>query len=394
LLRVISALLALHDTSCARLVGSYARAMEQQAARMTPELQLYTEIVNRARVGILLYRWDVPPDPGSLRLLIQNAASRRIGSTINQLGKTIRETSPELLASPVVEHYVECYRSGQPRAWSIDWRFEDGRIVNYEASCYPLGTEYLVVSFEDVTEKRRADRELERHARELERSNRELDDFAYVASHDLKSPLRDIHNLASWIGEDLGTSLADGTRRHLTLLKDRIGRMERLLEDLLEYARAGRAESEPVDVEIASIVRDVVALLNPQGFHVEVRSTRTILRAPRTAVELAVRNLIANAVRHHDRQAGLVIVSLDDDVDGWSRLEVSDDGPGIPKEHHERVFRMFQSLKSSDSSGMGLAVVRKVVEASGGRVELVSEGRGTLIRMLWPPAKNALARDA
>lgn len=385
--RVLAAALALHDTSCARLAASYARATEQHSVHAHAELYPYTEIVNRARVGTLLYRWETPADPGSLRLLIQNAAARRTGSTIDHLGKTLRETSPQVLTTPVAEHYVECYRTGQPRAWSIDWRFDDGRVANYEAHCYSLGSEYLVVSFEDVTEKRRVARELERHARELERSNRELDNFAYVASHDLKSPLRDIHNLASWIVEDLGANLADGTKRHLTLLQGRISRMERLLEDLLEYSRAGRIEAEPIDVDIPSVVEDIVALLAPQGFDVKVQGPRATLRAPRIAVELLLRNLIANAVRHHDRQGGVVIVSCNADVNGWTRLEVSDDGPGIPKEHHERVFRMFQSL-ASNGSGMGLAIVRKVVEAHGGRVELVSEGRGTTIRMLWPPPRT------
>jgi signal transduction histidine kinase len=355
-----------------------------------PLLGLYSEIVARARAGVLVYHWDEPPDPGSLRLIILNEASTKLGSSADQLGRTIRESSPELLATPVAHNYVESWRTRSTRSWSIEWKFADARVVHYEAYCYPLDEEHLVVWFEDVSEKRRVEVELERHAKELQRSNNELDNFAYVASHDLKSPLRDIHNLAQWIGEDLGAiALPEGTKRHLGLLQDRIGRMERLLDDMLAYARAGRAEALPSDIDLSGVVSDIVALLTPHGFDIQVRASAPLFRAPRAAIELILRNLIANAVRHHDRKQGLIIVSSEAADDGWTILEVKDDGPGIAPEHHERVFRMFQALAAHDGSGMGLAVVRKLVDAHGGRVELISRGRGTAIRIHWPPERVA-----
>ncbi len=162
------------------------------------------------------------------------------------------------------------------------------------------------------------------------------------------------------------------------LLRDRVGRMETLLDDLLEYSRAGRSEAVPEDLALASVVSSVIALLAPRRHIVEVRGTSHV-RAPRAALELVLRNLIANAIGHHDRPAGLIVVSAAFGEPGWMHVDVSDDGPGIPREHLERVFRMFQTLSAPEvdrGSGMGLAVVRKVVEAHGGKVEVISEGRG------------------
>jgi signal transduction histidine kinase len=383
-------LLAVQDVNVLT-VGAAYHASKQGAARdIETRLQLFVDVVNQARPGVLVYRWEAPPDPGTLRLLIQNDAATRLGSTRDQLGRTLREATPALLDTPVATYYADTYRTGQPRSWGIDWRFDDGRIVNFEANCYPLGGDHLVVFFDDVSDKHRARRELEERALELARSNRELDDFAYVASHDLKTPLRDIHNLATWIADDLGDQVPDGTKRHLGLLKDRVGRMETLLDDLLEYSRAGRAQSAVESIEIASVVSSVVALLDPHGHVVEQRGSVKRVNAARAGFELALRNLIANAIAHHDRPAGLIVVSAEPAGDGWIQVDVSDDGPGIPKEHHERVFRMFQTLATPElnrGSGMGLAVVRKVVEAHGGRAELISEGRGTTVRMRWPSEK-------
>ena len=383
-------LLMIQDANVLAVTAAHRARSQGDVRAIEARLQLFVDAVNQASPGVLVYRWEQAPDPGTLRLLLQNAAAARLGSTADQVGKTIRETSPALLESPVATHYADAYRTGQPRSWEIDWPFEDGHVVNFEANCYPLAGDHLVVFFDDVSDKRRAQRELEARARELERSNRELDDFAYVASHDLKTPLRDIHNLATWIADDLGDQVPDGTKRHIALLTDRVGRMETLLDDLLEYSRAGRSGgSESVD--IASVLSNVLSLLQPRDHVVELRSSVKYVNARRAGFELVLRNLIANAIAHHDRPSGSIIVSAEPAGAGSVQVDVTDDGPGIPKEHHDRVFRMFQTLATPEikrGSGMGLAVVRKVVEAHGGRVELISDGRGTTVRTQWPAEKE------
>lgn len=234
---------------------------------------------------------------------------------------------------------------------------------------------------------REAQQQLARHAEELERSNRELNDFAYVASHDLKAPLQDLHNLATWIVDDLGKDLPAPTARHIALLQDRIARMDKLLEDLLDYSRAGRVLQPQQAFSLKQALDDALALVpKPQGFTIEIKGPLPNLRTPKAPLTQILRNLIGNAIKHHDKPSGTVVVEIserDTDIE----IAVSDDGPGIAPQYHERVFRIFQTLKPRDEvegSGMGLAIVQKVVEAHGATVRLASEGRGTTFRFTWP----------
>jgi two-component system sensor kinase FixL len=233
--------------------------------------------------------------------------------------------------------------------------------------------------------------ELRRYVSELERSNGELDDFAHAASHDLKSPLTDIKNLCHWIGEDLGDDLPANSRRHMGLVFDRLARLERLLDDLLAYSRAGRERPPVEQFSLQQLIADVIALTPiPAGFSVDVQADVGPIRTPKSPLAQVVRNLLGNAIKHHDRERGTVRIAA---IAAGDRivLSVADDGPGIPPEFHERVFRIFQTLKSRDEvdgSGVGLALVKKVVEAHGGTVAVDSVGRGTTVRFSWPREAN------
>jgi signal transduction histidine kinase len=226
---------------------------------------------------------------------------------------------------------------------------------------------------------------------ELERSNRELDQFAYIASHDLRAPLRAIDHLAGWIAEDNGATLGGESREHLAKLRSRAKRMERLLEDLLLFSRVGRERHAPEPVELADLCHAAVDLLSlPRGFCVTVEEPMPGFVAERVPLETVIRNLVDNASKHHHQpQQGQVHISAQDCGD-TVEIVVQDDGPGIPPEFHERIFGVFQTLRPRDQvegSGMGLAIVKKAVEARGGSVELESEaGAGAVFRLKWPKA--------
>jgi PAS domain S-box-containing protein len=240
-------------------------------------------------------------------------------------------------------------------------------------------------------ERRVAERtaELERANAELQRSNGELDRFAYVVSHDLKSPLRAVASLASWIEADAADVLPPAAKVHLDKLRGRVKRMQALLDDLLLFARAGRVLDVPEWVDPRALVQGIAELLNlPEGFQVQVAGDLPRLRCARPPFETVLRNLIGNAVKHHDRpQAGIVAVSARVEA-GVAQFCVADNGPGIAPEHHARIFEIFQTLRPRDQvegSGMGLAIAKKAVEAAGGRIWVESApGEGAAFYFTWP----------
>lgn len=225
-------------------------------------------------------------------------------------------------------------------------------------------------------------------ARELARSNHDLEEFAYVASHDLRAPLRAIRNLAGWLEEDLGANLNGENRERMDLLKSRVARLEQLIDDLLNYSRAGRVLGAIRKVQSRELVNDIIELLSPPpGFEVINQVNLPQFETAVAPFEQVLRNLLNNALKHHDRPAGRIEVG-GVEKDGSLEFWVTDDGPGIPPEFHERVFQLFETLKPRDTlegSGMGLAVVKRTVEKLGGTIQIeCGSPRGTTFRFTWP----------
>jgi signal transduction histidine kinase len=230
----------------------------------------------------------------------------------------------------------------------------------------------------------------ERAAAATAEAYRELDQFAYVASHDLKAPLRGIANLAQWIRDDLGETLPEQSAEHLGLLQGRVHRMEALIEGILAYSRAGRVVGKLQRIDTGALVGEIVELLAPPpGVTISVAKDMPVLDAERVPLEQVFMNLIGNAVKYAgaDRQEAHVSVSWRDLGEAFE-FAVQDDGPGIAPEFHERIWAIFQTLAARDKvegTGIGLSVVKKVIETRGGRVSVESApGRGATFRFTWP----------
>lgn len=225
---------------------------------------------------------------------------------------------------------------------------------------------------------------------ELERSNRELDHFARAASHDLKAPLRGIATLATWIEEDLEneSSLSATTAERLHLLKGRVKRMEALITGILDYARVGRMDATIETTDFGHLVHDVVELLAPPpGLVVEPVGAFPTLKTRKVRLQQVLANLIGNAIKHHHKKEGRIVVGVENQGE-WLEVRVTDDGPGIPRQYHDKIFQIFQTLQPRDvveGTGVGLALVKKIVEAEGGAVRVESEeGQGTTFLFTWP----------
>ena len=225
---------------------------------------------------------------------------------------------------------------------------------------------------------------------QLENRNQELDQFAYVVSHDLKAPLRGIESASRWIEEDMGPEqLPPHIREFLGLMRQRVHRMEKLITGILDLARIGRVAREQETVFVRTLLRDIIDSLSlPTGFSIELPFFLPTLTTDAVQLQQVFTNLISNAVKYHDNPAaGHVMIGCDDAGDFYS-FSVADDGPGIDREYHERIFVIFQTLTERDtleSTGVGLAIVKKIVERKGGRITVESaEGEGAKFTFTWP----------
>jgi CHASE1-domain containing sensor protein/two-component sensor histidine kinase len=228
---------------------------------------------------------------------------------------------------------------------------------------------------------------LSRKTEKLEQSNEELRNFAYVASHDLKSPLRGIDQLANWIAEDLDDK--ELTFDHLTMMRSRVNRMEHLLDDLLAYAKIGRLQHEITSVNSQYELEAILDLMSrPKGFKIEYIGDFPTFETVVTPFQLIFRNLISNAIKHHDNKIeGLISISVEEN-ETFYVFKVQDDGPGIEQIYHEKIFGLYQTLKPKDEvegSGMGLAIIRKTVHFYEGDITLdPSSTNGACFVVQWP----------
>jgi PAS domain S-box-containing protein len=280
-------------------------------------------------------------------------------------------------------------------------RRRDGSVFPAELSVSETiinGQRIFTGNVRDISTRKAADAERERLIEALASSNRELDEFAFVASHDLKAPLRVIDNASMWLAEDLADRLDDESRENLGLLRSRVRRMDRLLDDLLEYSRIGRKSNEQWrEVVTGAQLRDDVMALVPlrDGFHVTFDPSFNAISAARMPLQQILINLIGNALKHHDLEQGEIVVTAEAREKTYL-IRVIDDGPGIPDEYREQIFKMFQTLRPRDrveGSGMGLAIVRKHVDVLGMSLSVERAGaRGSIFEFTYPRPLPGMSR--
>ena len=221
---------------------------------------------------------------------------------------------------------------------------------------------------------------------ELSRSNQELDQFAYVASHDLKAPLRGLDNLVTWVYEDIDDK--EQILDHVQMMRIRLHRMQALLDDLLEYSRAGKMERHFSKVDIYYMAQDLyIQSSPPPSFQLELGEPCQAFETLAAPLAQVMRNLINNAIKHNDKDVGIIKVSAVEKNE-FIEISVQDNGPGIDDQYHEQIFVMFEKLKSKDEvegSGMGLALVKKITTFLGGSITVQSTlGQGTSFCIHWP----------
>lgn len=233
-----------------------------------------------------------------------------------------------------------------------------------------------------------SNQKLAKTARLLKKRNRELDEFAYVASHDLRAPLRAITNLSKWLEEDLAGNISEDSQSYLALIKSRAERLDRFIQALLNYSRAGRENIEAIEFDTQPFIQDILDnLLIPDTLTVSQSGPSVTLYTQHILLQQVLTNLISNAIKYHDKPNGTVTITVEE-TDPTVTISVADDGPGIDSQYHDQIFGVFQTLNSKDeidSTGIGLSIVKKLVEAQGGQITLQSKvGEGSRFTVSWP----------
>ncbi len=263
-------------------------------------------------------------------------------------------------------------------------RHKDGTEILVEIGLNPLtwrGQTMVLAALIDITVRKKLELE-------LRQANAHLEEFTYVASHDLKSPLRGISDLVEWLREDLADLDNQSVHHNLERVQLRVSRMESIISDLLAYARAGRTSTVVGAVVPRDLIDAVLELESPPPtFRVAIACDAGPFRTARVPLETVMRNLISNAIHHHDREDGQIAITVGEE-DSYCHFAISDDGPGIPPQSRDRVFKLFQTVSAFErrGSGIGLAIAKRLVEGHGGRIEVVPNdpGRGVTFHVWWP----------
>jgi signal transduction histidine kinase len=222
--------------------------------------------------------------------------------------------------------------------------------------------------------------------RQLEKKNFELDQFAYVVSHDLKAPVRGIANVIQWINEDLEHEISSEMRKYLTIIPDRLKRLEGLIDGLLEYARVGREQLPKERVDVEKLVTEIAEMIVPAGYKF-IANNLPVLLTEKVLIEQVLSNLISNAVKHTSAEHGVITVN-GTKIDGLYEFSVSDNGQGIEKKYHQKIFEIFQTLREKndkESTGIGLAIVKKILDERHCNIWVSSTpGYGAKFNFTWP----------
>jgi len=262
-------------------------------------------------------------------------------------------------------------KKGEVRNWLISGA------PNYDDSAQVVGSIGVII---DITDQKKLQQQKETLLAELEKSNNELQEYAHVVSHDLKSPLRSIYALVSWLKEDNQDKFDATSVNNLTLIENTLEKMEQLITDILNYSSVGISNNDFKEVDLNEVLKGLQDLIYfPAHLDFRITNKLPVVYGDRIKLQQLFQNLISNAIKFSDKERGIIEISSKEQADSYE-FSVRDNGMGIEEKYHKKIFEVFQSLnKTNTSSGIGLSIVKKVVNLHRGNVWIESTpGEGTV----------------
>jgi PAS domain S-box-containing protein len=288
---------------------------------------------------------------------------------------------------------LERRKTGETAVYEQRLKKKDGSLVWALISATPVYDNKRKVTgaigvHMDLSKQKESEVQLKQYASELETINTELDQFAYIVSHDLKAPLRAINNLASWLEEDLEGVLSDDLRENFDLMKGRVARMENLINGILDYSRAGRMSHQQETVDVSELLDEIIdGIASDERITVKKETNMPTIRTERIPLQQIFMNLISNGIKYNDKENPIITINCDEKQD-YFVFSVSDNGHGIDERYFEKVFQIFQTLQARDqveSTGVGLAIVKKMLDEKDCSIWIDSElNKGTTFTFEWP----------
>jgi PAS domain S-box-containing protein len=365
----------------------FERILELSSKESFRELTNLKNAINAASMVVITdYK-------GNIQFVNDNFSNVSGYSAAEAIGKNHRILNSGYHPTDFFKNLWETITSGKIWAGEIKNKSKDGKYYWVNTTIVPLlnetgiPTQYIAIQH-DITHVKNAEFAIRDYALDLEKKNKELDQFAYIVSHDLKAPLRAINNLSEWVEEDLGGEVSEEVKSNFSLLRGRVKRMEGLINGILEYSRAGRIKARVENVDVIELLTDMMQTLAvPLTFKIIIPTTMPVLRTERIALEQVFSNLISNAVKYNNSTNPIIEIGYQNGGDFYEFF-VTDNGPGIDKEFFDKIFIIFQTLQARDkveSTGVGLAIVKKIIDEKGGKVWVDSEkGQWTKFSFTWP----------
>ncbi len=315
---------------------------------------------------------------------VNKAQARVLGinNPESAIGKTDSDFFDEKHARAAYADEQKIIQKKQPLVDKIEkLRMSDGKFHWVTATKVPIINKKnqvigLVGISRDITERKHAEEKQIQLLKEIETANQELKEFAYVISHDLKAPLRAIGSLVDWIYTDYKGRFDHEGKEMLDLIVRRVKRMNDLIDGVLQYSRVGRIKEHRAKINLNKIIKDIIeTIAPPQNIHIEVEDKLPTIHSERTRIKQVFQNLLNNAIKYNDKEKGEIRI-LCKPNNGYWKFGIADNGPGIDEKYFGKIFQIFQTLAPRDkieSTGVGLALVKKIVEMYGGKVWVESE---------------------